>query len=109
MRLDIKPLSVNKVWRGRRFKTDDYKRYEADVSKLLVGMKIPEGALRINLDFGFSNTQSDIDNPAKPFIDILQKKYIFNDSRIYLLHIKKTIVKKGREYIDFEIKGLEEI
>ena len=44
---------------------------------------------------------SDIDNPLKPFLDILQKKYGINDRDINELLVKKTVVKKGDEFIFF--------
>jgi len=34
MRVDIKPLSVNEAWRGRRFKTPEYRKYERDILTL---------------------------------------------------------------------------
>lgn len=103
MRLDIKPLSVNQAWQGKRFKTPAYKRYERDVMMLLKPMEIPEGDLAIDITYGFSNKQSDVDNPTKLLIDILQKKYGFNDSRVTRLNMQKQKVKKGEEFIHFEI------
>ena len=109
MRVNIKPLSVNGAWRGRRFKTLEYKAYEKEVMlKLPKNIDIPEGEIHLTLIIGYSNKASDIDNAAKPFIDILQKKYGFNDSRIYKLVMVKNIVKKGEEYIDFELSLLGE-
>jgi Holliday junction resolvase RusA-like endonuclease len=103
-RTPIKPLSVNKAWKGRRFKTQDYKRYERDLLLILPSnLKVPEGELEIKLEFGFSNKASDFDNPVKPFVDILQKKYDFDDKMVYQAVIKKKIVKKGEEYIKFSI------
>ena len=64
---------------------------------------IPDGKLSLIIEAGFSSRGSDVDNIAKPFIDILQKHYGFNDSRIYKLIIMKAIVKKGDEYIDFSL------
>lgn len=104
MIINIKPLSVNKAWQGRRFKTNEYKEYQREVLLKLRALKVPKNTiLHISIEFGFSNKGSDIDNPLKPFIDILQKKYDFNDSQIYSMNIKKAIVKKGSEYIKFEI------
>lgn len=103
MRLDIKPLSVNKAWKGRRFKTDEYKRYERDVLMLLEPMTIPDGWLELRLKFGFSRKTCDFDNPVKLFVDCLQKKYGFNDKMIKLAVIKIDHVDKGKEYIEFEI------
>jgi len=104
--IDYKPLSVNDVWKGRRYKTDEYKQYERDISFMLPRIKIPEGKLRVEFEFGFSSAGSDVDNPVKPFMDILQKKYGFNDSRVYEILLKKIIVKKGSEYIKFIINSL---
>lgn len=103
MRLDIKPLSVNEAWKGRRFKTDKYTRYEQAVLLLLPKIKLPEPPFKLSLVFGFSNLASDIDNPVKNFVDCLQKKYGFNDKLITELHIRKELVRKGSEYIQFEI------
>ena len=94
-KIDIKPLTVNQCWQGRRFKTKEYKRFERDLQFLLPKIEIPEGHLKLTIIWGFSNVQSDADNPVKPFQDILQKRYGFNDSQIYELSIKKEIVKKG--------------
>lgn len=41
-------------------------------------------------------------------LDILQKRYGFNDSRIYLLTVNKKIVPKGQENITFEINTLND-
>ena len=70
-------------------------------------LKIPEGKLQLNITFGFSSSLNDWDNPIKPFQDILQKKYGFNDSRVYKAIIVKEIVKKGKEFIKFEILKYE--
>jgi Holliday junction resolvase RusA-like endonuclease len=105
--LKIKPLSVNKAWKGKRYKTDEYKAYEKAVLLMLPNIEIPEGHLHVSLEFGFSNKASDLDNPIKPFIDILQKKYGFNDSRIYEYDLKKKKTIKGADYIMFDIKEAE--
>ena len=107
--IPIKPMTVNSAWKGKRYKTDAYKRYEHDVLLLLPRAIIPEGCLRLCIEAGFSNKQADIDNVAKPFIDILQKKYGFNDCQIYELNLNKQIVDKGKEYIRFRIDALEKV
>ena len=82
MRINYKPLSINECWQGQRFKTDKYKKYERDLLFLLPAYKLPEKPYSIHLVFGFSNMNSDFDNVVKPFVDILQKKYGFNDRDI---------------------------
>ena len=101
--IKIKPLSVNKCWQGKRFKTNDYKAYEQELLYRLKKVKIPKGKKSLIIRVGFSSPLSDLDNVAKPFIDILQKKYGFDDKEIYYLEILKDDVKKGEEYIGFEI------
>jgi Holliday junction resolvase RusA-like endonuclease len=104
MRIEIKPLSVNNAWKGRRFRTDKYKDYQKEITLKLPNIKNDfKGNLKIDIIFGFSSKGSDIDNPLKPFLDCLQKKYGVNDNQIYELHVKKEIVKKGNEFINFEI------
>lgn len=107
MRVNIKPLSVNDAWKGRRFKTDDYKAYERAVLLMLESYDVPEGLLHIDLTFGLSSKNADFDNPVKPFVDCLQKKYGFNDRRIKSASILVDDVAKGCEYIDFEITRLK--
>ena len=105
--LSVKPLSVNQAWKGRRFKTDKYKEYEKEVLiKLPKNLYIPK-KICLKIEFGFSNVQSDLDNPVKCLQDILQHKYGFNDSDIYELQVKKTIVEKGLEFILFELIELK--
>jgi Holliday junction resolvase RusA-like endonuclease len=93
--LKIKPLSTNQAWKGRRFKTDKYKSFENTVLWMLPKFKgeIPE-LIAIDLHFGFTSKNSDLDNPVKMILDILQKKYGFNDNRIYELNIRKSITKE---------------
>lgn len=98
IRKQIKPLSVNDCWRGRRFKTPDYKAYEAELFYTLPNKKLPEPPYSIYFEFGLSNVLSDWDNPVKPLQDVLQKKYKFNDKDIIFAQVKKTKVEKGKEF-----------
>jgi len=106
-KLNIKPLSVNQCWQGQRFKTKEYLQYEQNVLLMLPKIKVPEPPFRLELEFGFSNMASDLDNPVKPFVDILQKKYGINDKHILELNILKHKVEKGKEFIKFELKSLQ--
>lgn len=97
-------MSVNVAWQGKRYKTKEYILYEREMLFLLPKIKIPPPPFKVFFHFGFSNKKSDIDNPVKPILDIMQKKYNFDDCDIYELNIKKSIVKKGSEFIEFEIQ-----
>lgn len=104
----VKPLSANRAYQGRKIKTTMYKRYVKKVLRILPKLDLPEeGELYLRLIVHYSNTRSDIDNCLKPFIDILQEAYEFNDNRIYRLIVDKKIVPKGEDGIFFEI-GLKE-
>ena len=106
-RLQIAPMSQNKAWQGRRFLTKEAKSYIEQVLWMLPAMKVPEGKLALKLVFYVSSKASDADNLVKCFQDCLQKKYIFDDKRIYKLDIEKVDVKKGEEAIEFEINKLD--
>ena len=107
-RIAYKPLSVNKAWQGKRFKSKDYQVYEKDMLMLL-NKRVPDfkkQPLEVYLKFGFSNSASDIDNCVKPFLDILQKKYGFNDSQVLRMILEKQLVPKGDEFVEFRIMKL---
>ena len=106
IKINIKALSVNQCWGGRTFKSAKYKQYEKDVPMLLPNLKLPKPPFKVYYEFGFSSVASDLDNPVKPLTDILQRYYEFNDKHIHEMTIKKFKVKKGDEYIKFEIKAL---
>ena len=99
-----KPMSVNEAWKGRRFKTIAYKEYERKILFLLPPFKgkVPD-RIGISMHFGFSNISSDIDNPVKMLVDILQKKYGFNDRDVFEMYLTKSKVSKGDEFINIEI------
>lgn len=104
----IKPLSVNKAWEGRRFKSEEYKAYEKELLLTLPSKKLPPPPYQIYFEFGFSSSASDWDNPIKPLQDILCKKYGFNDKDVFDARIRKRIVAKGEDYFFFEIETLSE-
>jgi len=107
IKLEIKPLSVNKAWQGKRFKTNDYKKFEKSMLLMLPNIKKDlTGSLKISIEYGFSSKLSDIDNPCKLVLDCLVKKYGFDDRQVYELNQTKEIVKKGSEYIKFNIDKL---
>lgn len=74
---------------------------------LLPNIEVPDGKLKVVLEFGFSSKNSDIDNGTKPILDILQKAYGFNDNKVYELVQRKKIVDKGDEYFKFKITELK--
>lgn len=106
MRLNIKPLSINKAWIGKLRKTKAHKDYIKAVFLMLRPFKVPSGELELYLKWGFSSRNSDFDNPTKIFVDILQAKYEFNDKMIKRCIIEVEQVKRGKEFIEWDIKKI---
>ncbi len=106
IRKNIKPISVNDCWQGKRFKTKIYKFYEQELLLTLPPRELPSPPFSVYFEFGLSNSLSDWDNPVKPLQDILQKKYKFNDKDIFEAKVVKKKVQKDFEYFIFEIKTL---
>lgn len=111
IRLNVKPLSVNQafsVYRGKKLKTKKYRQYEktilAHLLKNKIKIKLPaKGDLYLHLKIGVGRA-FDCDNCAKPLIDIFQQYFKFNDNRITYLVIEKEIIKKGSEFIAFDLR-----
>lgn len=108
MFLNIKPFSVNEAWQGKRFRTLAYKRFTRDVMMILPSMKLPPAPYFLLLEFGVSSKSADWDNPIKPFQDILQQKYGFNDKEVMGAYVRKKIVGKGSEYISWHLSTFDE-
>lgn len=110
-KVDIKPLSVNEMYIGRRngtrVKSGKYRKWNNEIIYLMPKIKLPEPPFKIVYEFGFSSKGSDIDNAVKPFQDVLQKHYGFNDNKIYEFTAKRVNVAKGKEYIKFKIEKLK--
>ena len=105
IKLQIKPLSINEAYKGRRFRTSQYDTYIRQMMFILPdSLAIPQSNIKIFIEFGYSSHASDIDNGLKCFIDCLQKKYGFNDKLITELNVRKIKVEKPKEHIIFEIR-----
>jgi Holliday junction resolvase RusA-like endonuclease len=103
-KINIKPLSVNEAFKGRRFHTKEHKRWTENVLFMLPrNIIIPEPPFEIYLRFGFSSTASDWDNCIKQVQDSLATKYSFNDKLIRRGVVETEIVPKGKEYFAFEL------
>lgn len=107
IKVKVKPLSVNELWRGRRFPTDKYKAYRKELVYTLPNIEnFPEPPYKVEYEFGISNPKSDYDNCIKGFQDALQNRYEFDDKHIMEAHIRKVVVPRGEEYIAFDISKL---
>lgn len=103
--LSIKPLSVNRAYRGRKFRTKEHDMFKKMMDKMLpTKIDIPDPPLLIHLDFGFSSASSDGDGPIKLTQDAIADKYGFNDKLIKKWIVEAFQVKKGEEFIRFKIE-----
>ena len=104
-KINIKPLSINKAFKGRRFKTNECNIFIKEVLFLLPKkIEYPDKKnVKLAIEFGFSSNACDCSNHIKIFEDCLVKKYGVDDRFTYELHVFKKIVKKGEEYIKFKI------
>jgi Holliday junction resolvase RusA-like endonuclease len=103
IRLNLKALSLNSAYRGRRFTTPALSSYKQAIGLLSPILSVPEGKLKVKYVFGVSSKNSDGDNLIKCLQDALAEKYGFNDKMIYKWEVEKVDVKKGEEFIEFEI------
>ena len=106
---NFEPLSVNKCWQGRRFKTKEYNEWRNGLEYLLPKKKIIEGEVEVNIKFWIkSYKRCDVDNFAKPFLDsLVNKQYIEDDRKIIKLTLEKFQSIKPR--IELEIKPYEKM
>ncbi len=102
-RVNVKAISVNDAYTGRRFKTPYYEQYSEVMLSLLPDIIIPAAPFKILIKVGFSNRLSDASNCIKQIEDICQERYKFNDRDVFDIRVIKEIVKKGQEYIDLSI------
>lgn len=118
IRLPIKPLTNNRAWKitskGKgvyMYKSAEYIIFGKQVKEYLSNyseLNLPEKSrLKFTATYGVSASM-DLDNCVKAFMDILEEYYGFNDVRVDEIHITKERVKKGAEFIEFELKTLQE-
>lgn len=105
-RIQVKPLSTNALYTGRRWKTQEYRNYNQLVLFHLKNTKLTlkEGSkVFLYIKVGVSYSGADLTNTVKGFEDIISKRYGFNDNRNFRTFLEKEVVKKGEEYIEFNI------
>ena len=107
--IPYKPFSVNEAWQGRRYRTPLYTKFALDVGRLIRRIRPQKPAadapVFAHYVWGFSNSQSDIDNPVKPFQDVLFDTWQMKskDHQVQFMIVEKTKTKKGQEFIGFHV------
>jgi Holliday junction resolvase RusA-like endonuclease len=106
--IPIKPISTNKLFQGRRFKT---KEYDAFINAALYfAPKVPmiKGIVSLQCDFYVKTVErSDLDNFLKGTLDLLVKAgYIEDDRYIYRIVARKFKTDLENEHMELRIKPL---
>lgn len=93
------------MWLGRKTDSEEYRRWNKQAIRLLPEVWIPDGPLSIYISVFYKSKLSDLDNAFKPFLDLLQKRYRFDDRRVFHIRARKLLVDtKEQERIEFCIE-----
>ena len=106
--IDIKPLSVNEAWQGRRKKSQKYHDFEREIEWLLPrNIKPLEGKIEIRYWWHMKNHKmADWDNPIKALQDVLKLYGIILDDR-FIYKGTGEKVPSDRDYVEVEILPYE--
>jgi Holliday junction resolvase RusA-like endonuclease len=103
--IQIKPMSINVCFQGRRFRTSTFKKWQDLIICSLPAGSSKSKSLAMSIYIYLKDmNRSDLDNYIKPLIDCCVKKGIILDDRYikYLEVIKRRAKKDG-----FEIKIMD--
>jgi len=98
IKITTEPISVNKMYRGRRFLTNDGKAIKTAVAWeirsqwLTAPITTP---VALNVRFYFKNSRMDIDNALKALLDCMTGLVYEDDSQIGELHVFKMVDKEN--------------
>lgn len=107
--LSGKPVSVNQLYRGRRFLTPLGTATKADYSyqaKKQYKGAVLEGPVKVEVHVYFANAAADIDNALKGFFDSMTGLLWKDDKQIVELHAYK-LIDKQRPRIEISVVELE--
>ena len=105
--IQIKPLTVNQAWKGRRFKTPSYKKYTEDIGWLVKGKGNITGRFKMTIKAHLKHyATTDCDNIVKCLADSLVASQTIPDDRFMdELHVYKY--KSDIDYLEIEIEELK--
>ena len=106
LRLQIKPLSTNRIYVGRKVKSSQARQFERDIALLLAAYaketELPDGDLAIHFRFG-TTRQKDLSNNVKLLEDQIAKHYGIDDRRFAGHTAVRIPVPRGEEFVIFQI------
>lgn len=104
MIIELKPVSINKAFQGKRYKTVECKDFEKDFMILAPKQKMIKGIVEIEYKFYLKrHALTDYDNCIKVVQDLIVKcEYIEDDRKIYKATIYK--IPSDNDYMEIKIK-----
>lgn len=96
--INLKPITVNQCWVGKRFKTPEYKQWREQMCWLLKGKEKIKGWFGIEIEFYIKSFAiTDGDNLEKPFLDALTESGIIQDDRYMKWHRSEKFPVKDKK------------
>ena len=108
--LKIKPISTNLIWSGRRYMSAEAKQFKRDCKLQLLAKRVKlsvDGELALHLRFGLSRN-ADVSNCIKLVEDVIADVLDVDDILFVGITATKERVKKGQEFIAFDITDYNE-
>lgn len=112
IKLDLPPLSVNKAFQGRRYRTPEYRSW-GDAAKWLLSQLKP-APMPLNRKVGLrvvwhlrNAARCDVDNPLKALCDALVRSGILKDDRL-VWKIEAEKVQDKDNFIEFDLFTLSD-
>lgn len=113
IRLQLKPVSTNRLYSGRRYLSQEARVFQEQCHLLLLVAHqgrprvVPEGPLEIHFVFGLYRDM-DVTNCVKLVEDIIADFYGFNDARVQGSSQRKVKVGRGEEFIAFSLRAYDD-
>lgn len=110
--VSIAPISENKIWQGRRFKTREYEAWRTHIGWLLRRKQVEtvKGWVAVEVDFYIKSfVATDASNLEKGFFDSLTDAGLIEDDKWIKWHRaeKWPVEDKSEERISFRIIPLD--
>lgn len=105
--LDIKPLSVNEAYKGRRFNTTKKKQYDKTLALLLPNQPLEGPYYRVSYYFHLKNfALIDQQNLLKCLTDGIVRRGIIRDDR-YIVEEHLFKFKADHDSVEIDIENVE--
>lgn len=105
--IEVKPISVNECWQGRRYKTEKYKDWREEAYFCTRhSLKKPVGLCNLEIAFYVPSLGMDLDNMIKPVLDSLQDSQVLKNDKL-VMRIVAEKIKSNKPRIEVTIQTLD--